>query len=110
MTKLCNYLETANEVVSIYGPNFTTPESREPYYIKIRRCVFGAYLLTVNDKCWSVPKKNSRKEIEIVVPDINNNTKFYKYVVYNDTACECGYKRPSRNAQYKRLESHEGIT
>ena len=85
--------------MSIYGDKFYTPESREPYFIKIQRCVttIGNWKQFLNsdidsDECWSVPAKNGsvRKEIEIVVPDINNGTKFYKYVVYNDTACECG--------------------
>ena len=37
------------------------------------------------------------EEIEIVVPDLtnkhrdpNNGNKFYKYVVYNHTSCQCG--------------------
>lgn len=92
--------------MSIYGPNFTTPESRAPYYIKIRRCVIDEYVLTgIDTSCWSVPKQNSREEIEIVVPDINNNTKFYKYVVYNDTACEC-----ERGDSALRVSQHENLS
>ena len=113
VTKLYNYLGTAEEVVSIYGPNFTTPESRAPYYIKIRRCVIDEYAFSINTACWSVPKNNSRKEIEIVVPDINNNKKFYKYVVYNDTACECGKGNNAMRVpqhKLKDLKTHESIT
>ena len=96
--------------MSIYGPNLTTPESRTPYYIKIRRCIIndGVFFTSV-PLCWSFPKENSRQEIEIVVPDINDNTMFYKYVVYNDTACECSTSNgASEIAQHKHLESHEG--
>ena len=104
-------LVTAEEVVSIYGPNLITPESRTPYYIKIRRCIINEdVFFTSNPQCWSVPKENSRQEIEIVVPDINDNSMFYKYVVYNDTACKCMTRNNGAFdiAQHKHLESHEG--
>ena len=96
--------------MSIYGPNLITPESRTPYYIKIRRCIINEDVRFTSDfLCWSVPKEKSRQEIEVVVPDINNNTMFYKYVVYNDTACECSISNgSSKIAQHKHLESHEG--
>ncbi|CAB4017521.1 Hypothetical predicted protein [Paramuricea clavata] len=101
-----NGCTTAEEVVSIYGANFNTPKSREPYFVRIQRCVMG----NNNLPCWfwSVPRENSRKEVEIVVPDINDKTKFYKYVVYNDTACECQCSGAQNSVtQHKRLASHE---
>jgi hypothetical protein len=82
-------------VISIYNNDFTTPPSRFPYFIEVYRCVKG------NDKCSSItgnvyPVPLKKETIEIVVPDLTNNDrdpnnlpKFYKYVVYNHTACKC---------------------
>ena len=82
------------EVISIYNNDFTTPQSRFPYFIEVYRCVKG------NDKCSfnnSYPVPLKKETIEIVVPVTNNDLDpknewkptFYKYVVYNHTACEC---------------------
>lgn len=92
------FLGLTKEVVSIYGENFETPESREPYFITIHRCVKQC------DKA-QLPKATSWKEIEIVVPDINNHTKFYKYVVNNHTTCGCG---DTEQKLHKKLVSNEG--
>ena len=94
------FLAIKEEVVSIYGPNFDTPSNREPYFIKIYRCVTSDCNA---DNCWAVPKKNARREITIVVPDINNKAKFYKYIVFNHTACEC-----SRSNAYYRTKTQHG--
>ena len=85
-------------MVSIYGENFETPKSRAPYFIKIHRCV---------KHCDSkeLPKATLWKEVEIVVPDINNQTKFYKYVVNNHTACGCHH---AEQKLHKKLASNEG--
>ena len=90
-------LDLTEEVVSIYGENFETPESREPYFITTHRCVKQC----ING--W--PNATSWKEIEIVVPDINNQTKFYKYVVNDHTSCACG---DTEQKLHKKLASNEG--
>ena len=89
--------------MSIYNDNFTTPESREPYFIKVHRCIIP---------CWynstGMPIALIQKEIEIVVADINNPTKFYKYVVYNHTKCGCDKHNVRKNELHKNLVSNEG--
>ena len=97
------FLVPAEEVVSIYGPDFDInfKKSQEPYFIKINRCITitdtnkydpEIHRLNISTSCWSVPKSQaSRQEIEIVVPDLNEK-KFYKYIVFNDSACKCGNK------------------
>ena len=78
------------EVVSIYNENFTTPQFRSPYFIEVYRCV---ELATDDDvsKCGSdnYPVPHTWTEIEIMVPDVNNE-EFYKYIIYNHTLCKCG--------------------
>ena len=101
----------AEEVVSIYGPNFDIRTSQEPYFIKINRCITVNDVSKFNDltqdDCWSVPvSPKSRQKIEIVVPDLNNEKKFYEYVVYNDTACRCGILEEFEK-QYKRIDNRE---
>lgn len=96
-----NFLELVEEVVSIYGENFDTPESREPYFVKVHRCIIDGVVTSKN--CW--PAAATQKEIEVVVPDINNKRKFYKYIVYNHTSCECrGGESPKL---HKNLSAHE---
>ena len=97
-------------MVSIYNNNFTTPESRVPYFIEVYRCVNG------DDGCsasmgYSVP--SNKTEIEIVVPDLTNNyregpKRFYKYVVYNHTSCECGKNHIDEKELYKTITNNNG--
>ena len=88
--------------MSIYNDNFTTPESREPYFIKVHRCIIP---------CWynstGMPIALIQKEIEIVVADINNQKKFYKYVVYDHISCVCR-NVTQINKLHKNLVSNEG--
>ena len=100
------------EVVSIYDSNFGTPDSRMPYFVKTQRCVAVEKGKPVDVgglwvSCWSVPKEY--EEMEIVVPDINDPKKFYKYIVYNHTSCECDTTRGSgRNVSlHKTLKPNE---
>ena len=56
------------------------------------RCVA---LATIDDElvCGydNYPVPHNWTEIEIVVPDVNNEVfKFYKYIIYNHTSCKCG--------------------
>ena len=83
MSKIYFSIELVEEVVSIYNAMFQTPKSRMPYFIKVQRC------LSVSLLC-DIPVPVSPAKIEIVVPDINNRAKFYKYIVYNHTYCTCG--------------------
>ena len=94
-------LEPQKEVVSIYNDNFTTPESRYPYFIELYRCVKVEYPKYF-DFCGTdkYPVQASMMKIEIVVPDLTNNEwdasktkKFYRYIVYNHTSCKCGSLR-----------------
>ena len=78
-------LGLAKEVVSVYNENFTTPPGRFGYFIEVQRCV-KAY--EDNPGCLTMPK--DFEKITIVVPDVTNETIFYKYVVYNHTSCGCG--------------------
>ncbi|XP_046841530.1 uncharacterized protein LOC124435569 isoform X1 [Xenia sp. Carnegie-2017] len=74
------------EVVSIYDENFTDiPKDREPYYVKVQRCVMEKDKIPTCGICW--PQPITLTEVEIVVPDLKNYTKFYKYIVYNHTSC-----------------------
>jgi hypothetical protein len=92
-------------VVSIYNDDFVTPPSRPQYFIEVYRCVEADF-----GECYSGPfeypvPKNVGK-IEIVVPDItnkdsSNKKKFYKYVVYNHTSCQCGKVGDSKRKLYK---------
>ena len=80
------------EVISIYNENFTTPKDRDPYFIEVYRCV------TVTDKdlgnCVDkYPVPHTWTNITIVVPDLANRSKFYKYVIYNHTSCKCGDRK-----------------
>ena len=86
-----------SEVISIYNDNFTTPKDRDPYFIEVYRCV------TVNpvndhDKCrpHDYPVPHTWTNITIVVPDLANRSKFYKYVIYNHTSCKCGDRKLRR--------------
>ena len=86
------------EVVSIYNEQFTTPHSRSPYFIEVCRCVA---VITTGDElvCGSdnYPQPHTWTEIEIVVPDLSNEEKFYKYIVYNHTSCKCGDTPETQN-------------
>ena len=95
-------------MISIYNDNFTTPESRVPYFIKVYRCV------EADPNCGSnkYPVPSNKTEIEIVVPDLTNSyrdlikKKFYKYVVYNHTSCKCGKLKERK--LYKKIQGDEG--
>ncbi len=88
--------------MSIYGENFETPPSREPYFIKVHRCITNC--MAVWMERWPMP--SSQEKIEIVVPDINDRKKFYKHVVYNHTSCKCGASQSVR--LHKNLTFNEG--
>ena len=77
-------------MVSIYNENFSTPENRDPYFIEVYRCVeVKPFKRKCNSDNYSVPHK--WKSITIVVPNRSRDeTKFYKYVIYNHTSCKCG--------------------
>ncbi|XP_046841501.1 uncharacterized protein LOC124435554 isoform X2 [Xenia sp. Carnegie-2017] len=84
-----NGLALEDEVVSIYSKNFTNiPKDREPFYVKVHRCV-----LNMKDDGYNVPgperypQPTKMKEIEIVVPDLKSYKKFYKYIVYDHISC-----------------------
>ncbi|XP_046841143.1 uncharacterized protein LOC124435247 [Xenia sp. Carnegie-2017] len=80
------------EVVSIYNENFTDiPKDREPYYVKVQRCIIDKDKIPNCVFCW--PQPNTTIEVEIVVPDLKNYTKFYKYIVYHHTSCYLEKKR-----------------
>ena len=90
------------EVVSIYNNNFTTPESRIPYFIEVYRCVSAADLnCGVKTGYYPIPSKKTA--IEIVVPDLTSNFRegpkvFHKYVVYSHTSCKCGTSEERQNS------------
>ncbi|CAB4022767.1 Hypothetical predicted protein [Paramuricea clavata] len=106
-------LRPEKEVVSIYNDDFTTPPSRPPYFIEVYRCVkveLGGCFNGPN--AYPVPKKV--EEIEILVPDITNKVRdpsskknFYKYVVYNHTACTCGRLEYRTRKLYKTITNNE---
>ena len=82
-------------MISIYNANFTTPENRDPYFIEVYRCV-SLDIIYDEEECrdeYLVP--DNWTKIEIVVPDLGNKTKFYKYVIYNHTSCKCDKSEPS---------------
>ena len=77
-------------MVSIYNDDFTTPKSRMPYFIEVRRCVNGTGC-SRELNTYPVPVLAKMKEIVIVVPDsAPDKQKWYKYVVYDHTSCRCG--------------------
>ena len=96
------FLDPQKEVVSIYNNDFTTPESKVPYFIEVYRCVVADHTCSSDKKPYPVPSKKT--EIEIVVPDLTNRyrdplkKKFYKYVVYNHTSCKCGTSKERENS------------
>ena len=99
-------LGSKGEVVSIYNENFTTPQFRSPYFIEVYRCVA---VNTTDDvvECGidKYPVPHNWTEIEIVVPDENNEViKFYKYIIYNHTSCKCGGTHGQRH------RGHSGMT
>ena len=100
-------------MVSIYNENFTTPESRIPYFIEVHRCVLAG----PDDDCKAAlyPMANDTKDIEIVVPDLTNNDrnpakkpKFYRYVVYNHTSCKCGSFAEFNSTMHKKIPYNTG--
>ena len=91
------------EVVSIYNEDFTTPESREPYFIKVHRCIKACWNRSID-----MPVALTQEEIEIVVADINNQTKFYKYVVYDHISCVCRNSTQINKLHKTDLVSNEG--
>ncbi|XP_046841513.1 uncharacterized protein LOC124435558 isoform X2 [Xenia sp. Carnegie-2017] len=95
------------EVVSIYNENFTDiPKDREPYYVKVQRCIIKKEKNPTCSLCW--PQPMTWTEVEIVVPDLKNYTKFYKYVVYNHTSCYMSTNSTALNFdQHKNLSSNE---
>ena len=92
------------EVVSIYNENFSTPKDRDPYFIEVHRCVEvnGA---EEEHNCGSennsiVPR--TLENITIVVPNLSRDeTKFYKYVIYNHTSCKCDSPTVDRKLREK---------
>jgi hypothetical protein len=101
-------------VVSIYKykDNFTTPLSRPQYFIEVYRCV-KLHIGECGPSGYPVP--NTTAEIEIVVPDITNKDrdpsskkKFYKYVVYNHTSCECEAVKYRESKLYKDITDNKG--
>ncbi|XP_046841509.1 uncharacterized protein LOC124435557 isoform X3 [Xenia sp. Carnegie-2017] len=95
------------EVVSIYNENFTDiPKDREPYYVKVQRCVIEKDKIPKCAYCW--PQPNTTIEVEIVVLDLKNDRKFYKYIVYNHTSCYMSTNLTALNFhQHKNLSSNE---
>ncbi|XP_046841145.1 uncharacterized protein LOC124435250 [Xenia sp. Carnegie-2017] len=95
------------EVVSIYNENFTDiPKDREPYYVKVQRCVIEKDKFPICSLCW--PQPMTLTEVEIVVPDLKNDKKFYKYIVYNHTSCYMSTNLTALNFdQHKNLSSNE---
>ncbi|XP_046839456.1 uncharacterized protein LOC124433702 isoform X1 [Xenia sp. Carnegie-2017] len=95
------------EVVSIYNENFTDiPKDREPYYVKVQRCIIDKDKIPICVFCW--PQPMTLTEVEIVVPDLKNYTKFYKYIVYNHTSCYMSTNLTALNFdQHKNLSSNE---
>ena len=97
-------------MISIYNDNFTTPESRVPYFIAVYRCVEADHNCPTNNKTY--PVQSNKTEIEIVVPDLTNSyrdplkKKFYKYLVYNHISCKCG--KLEERKLYKRIQNNEG--
>ncbi len=106
------------EVVSIYNDDFTTPADRKPYFISVTRCVKVEQGDTDDGKCSAgnpnlmYPVQGSHTRIEILVPDIRNDNryynpkKFYKYVVYNHTSCICGKLKDRK--LYGNITNNEG--
>ena len=47
------------------------------------------------------------EEIEIVVPDTSNKTKFYSYVIYNHTSCKCGKENERKERKLIRKDGRE---
>ena len=98
------------EVISIYNDNFTTPESRVPYFIAVYRCVEADHNCPTKNKAYPVQSKKIK--VEIVVPDLTNSdrdpykNKFYKYVVYNHTSCKCG--KLEERKLYKKIQDNKG--
>ncbi|XP_046839437.1 uncharacterized protein LOC124433692 isoform X2 [Xenia sp. Carnegie-2017] len=84
-----NGLALEDEVVSIYSKNFTNiPKDREPFYVKVHRCVLNMKYDGYNVPGLEYyPQPTKMKEIEIVVPDLKNYKKFYKYIVYDHISC-----------------------
>ena len=89
------------EVVSIYDDKFTTPVGREPFFIQIHRCVPRGFPKEIHQ--W--PLADKQNEIEIVVPDLNDAEKFYKYVVFNHTSCKTGHEKPTLHKTLKHNQS-----
>ena len=102
-------------MVSIYNDDFTTPLSRPQYFIEVYRCVEVFFGECSSSGRYGYPVPIKTAEIKIVVPDITNNDrdpssekKFYKYVVYNHTSCECGTFNYRESKLYKTLTNNEG--
>ncbi|CAB4032867.1 Hypothetical predicted protein, partial [Paramuricea clavata] len=111
-------LEPQREVISIYKDDFTTPPSRPQYFIEVYRCVKVEVGECSSSGPSAYPVPKTTNEIEIVVPDItnkdrdsSNKKKFYKYVVYNHTSCQCGkltYRNgPPNGRLYKTITNNE---
>ena len=102
------------EVISIYGDDFAAAASRPQYFIEAYRCVKVEVAECYSGrKGYPVPSKT--EEIQIVVPDTRNRDrdptkkkKFYKYVVYNHTSCECGQLNYRNRKLYKTITNNTG--
>ena len=69
---------------------FTTPKDRDPYFIEVYRCVaVDTFYDVFNCGADKYPVQRTWTNITIVVPDLGNRSKFYKYVIYNHTSCKC---------------------
>jgi hypothetical protein len=104
------------EVVSIYNDEFTTPVSRPGYFIEVYRCV-KVEIGECRPGRHEYPVPNKTEQIEILVPDLtnkhshrdpNNENKFYKYVVYNHTSCQCGNLKNRKRTLNKIITNNKG--
>ena len=97
-------LEPEREVISLYNENFTTPKDRDPYFVEVYRCVkvdiYKDHQACGGDK---YPVPNTWTEMQVVVPDLANKTRFYKYVIYNHTSCKCEFEDPTDRKLRKNL-------
>ena len=89
-------------MVSIYNENFSTPENRDPYFIEVYRCVEVKPFKDLSCGTENYPVPDETKNITIVVPNLSRNeTKFYKYVIYNHTSCICAPPTVDRKLREK---------
>ena len=98
------FTEPKREVISIYNDNFKTPKNRPPYFIEVYRCVAidnDEDKEACGDKNYPIPLNWTN--IAIVVKDLGDETKFYKYMIYNHTSCACGDPAKPERKHIERL-------